>query len=435
VLVIVGFVVASFGLTAAHRRFPSALPPLLVQWQPVVGPMIAVALAAMIAGALWLPRLERHHGYRFVVPIAVLAWLAATALAVQAGKLQTFRRCCVPASFGTILAFPLARGTDYLASAPLVSRLGVLRFDAAFPRLTRPIDHLLSLRATTHPPGSVLLAWALRALTGNRPWAIAVIATALGIASIFPTYAAAKRLYGDAAAKRASLLLACAPGFLLYSATSFDAIFMFAFMVALAASIWGLESDGMAVVGGAASCIAIFMTWTALALIPIVAGLFVVRLSRQVRAVLLRSLCWVAGLVGAVVLLRLILRVNLIADYRANEYAQRIFVGHERPYWYWAVGNVIAFLITAGVGQSVLYVHRIRDAVATHRPGLEVALAIVLIAASILGLYKGETDHIWILFVPLVAICAAAGESEIGLVLGLGLVQAVATQVLFFTNW
>jgi hypothetical protein len=64
-----------------------------------------------------------------------------------------------------------------------------------------------------------------------------------------------------------------------------------------------------------------------------------------------------------------------------------------------------------------------------------VALVAVIGTAAVLGFTKAETERIWLPFVPLLGVAAAAGIRRVEPVLWLLVAQALVVQLLFQTIW
>jgi hypothetical protein len=174
--------------------------------------------------------------------IVLVGWILALAMAAQAGGLDA-------------ISAPFLRPLDYQANVPLVVSLGVRGFAERYPDLIRAGQ--LSLHAATHPPGAVILLWALSKLTGGSVLAVSMLVALIGVAGALPTFWVARAVAGGTASGRdptesasaerigrvAAVLFACAPGVLLFSATSMDAVFMTVVAIALAALVRAPRSD------------------------------------------------------------------------------------------------------------------------------------------------------------------------------------------------
>jgi hypothetical protein len=71
------------------------------------------------------------------------------------------------------------------------------------------------------------------------------------------------------------------------------------------------------------------------------------------------------------------------------------------------------------------------------REASAIALTVLIIAAAVIGVTKAETERIWLPFVPLAAVAAAASIPPRWLPRALWLMagQALAIEVLFYTIW
>jgi 4-amino-4-deoxy-L-arabinose transferase-like glycosyltransferase len=330
---------------------------------------------------------------------------------------------------------------------PLARSLGVRGFASQFPHL----DGRLSLHAATHGPSAVLLLWLLSGLSGGSLLGVSFWVALVGVAGAIPTYAIALELGGERAARLAALLFLCAPGVLIYSATSMDAVFMTAVAVALAALVRAPRSPAWAVVAGALWALASSFTFGAftLGLFAVGIGVVAVRDRRRTAAtVLARGALVLAGFALGLLLLRLVLGMDLVADFRAASRANFHDASRARPYLYWVFANIPAFLWVAGIAQTALLAHQMRMQWRARAFGFETVLLCVIALASLSGVFLGEVDHIWLFFVPPLAAVAASGlervvgsrdlrhaDSYLRAVLAGSLAQTALIQVLLYTYW
>jgi hypothetical protein len=177
-------------------------------------------------------------------------------------------------------------------------------------------------------------------------------------------------------------------------------------------------------------------------------GVVALRDRRQTAAALAaRGALVLVGLVLGLLLLRLVLGMNLVADFRAASRANFHDASRARPYLYWVLANIPAFLWVAGVVQTALLVHQTRFQWRARSFGFETVLLAVIALASLSGVFLGEVDHIWLFFIPPLAAVAASGlertlptdESRgatyLRAVLAGSLGQATLIQVLLYTYW
>ena len=203
-------------------------------------------------------------------------------------------------------------------------------------------------------------------------------------------------------ARIAALLLALAPGALLYGATSADAVFLTLGLLAawpLATRSWVARAAG-AVVLAAAS----FFAWSLLA-VGAWAAIVTLRREGWRTALALSALCG-AVLVVFYALLHAGTGFDPIGTIRATEDVYRAGIATLRPYWYWLFGSPVAFLLVLGVPISWLALR----ALAAGRT-LALAIFAVIAVAAVAGFTKAETERIWLFLAPFV--CLAAAEEQV----------------------
>ena len=121
-----------------------------------------------------------------------------------------------------------------------------------------------------------------------------------------------------------------------------------------------------------------------------------------------------------------------IATLKATDAAYRHGISRLRPYAYWVIGSPAAWWIGLGlpVGWALLRSSATADPAA-------LALAGIVVLSAVLGLTKAETERIWLPFVPLACVAAAAvlPARRLKPVLWMLAAQALAVQLLFDTVW
>jgi hypothetical protein len=137
--------------------------------------------------------------------------------------------------------------------------------------------------------------------------------------------------------------------------------------------------------------------------------------------------------------------MNLIADFRAASRANYHDASRARPYLYWVIANVPAFLWVAGVAQTALLAYQTRLRWRARTFGFETVFLGALMLSSLSGVFLGEVDHIWLFFIPPLAAVAGMGLDAVlaegragttlrGVLVG-SLAQATLIQVLLYTYW
>jgi methylthioxylose transferase len=436
-MVIGAVIVESRALPAARAGFPSDLPPMFLQWDPRVGP--ALGLAVVVGGFVcWMgPRVVQARRWVALGATVILCVGLSLSVAAIPGGVRTFTGCCRSGGFTTALTDPLERPTDYWVNVPLVDRLGLRRFDENYQWLARPQKGRLSLRAQTHPPGPVLLLWGLSHVTGGDLFLIALMVVALGAMAAIATYALTRELADERTARIAALLFATSPAVLLYVATAMDAILMALTAAAMAALVRAPRSWAWAMAGGALTILAATFTYAATALLPFVIGVFLVRRDQwRPRGIAGQIMAFGVGAVTVLAALRYGLGIDLITSFRVALRNQRSYHTFQaRSYLYWSWANVVAFVAAGGLALTALAVRETVRRWRQRAPGLESVLWLTLIASTLPGLVRGETEHLWLVFVPLLAAAATPAVERLRWTTGSGIAQAVGTEALFFTNW
>jgi hypothetical protein len=430
-LVLLGSMAVSQAIPWAKRAMGGNVPPLLAQLHPSAGPWLALAIAAILAAIVILPRSVTWPRAGFLATAVAAGFVISVALAAEAHGMAA-------------ITAPFRRGLDYYASVPLVRALGPRAFAAQFPDL----GSRLSLHAATHGPSAVLFLWLLSRLTGGSLLGVSLLVALAGAAGVVPTFWIARAYADERAARLAALLFLCAPGVVIYSATSMDAVFMTVVAVALAALVRAPRSGGWAVAAGVLWAIALSFTFGAFVLGLFALGLGVVALRDRepgTRAILTRGVLLACGLVLGLALLWVASGMNLIADFRAASRANYHDASRARPYLYWVIANVPAFLWVAGVAQTALLAYQTRLRWRARTFGFETVFLGALMLSSLSGVFLGEVDHIWLFFIPPLAAVAGMGLDAVlaegragttlrGVLVG-SLAQATLIQVLLYTYW
>jgi hypothetical protein len=439
IAVLVGAVAASQWIKAAHAHFPSDLPPLFFRWVPRITPLSVVPLAIGVAFVLLLPRIMRLRTVAFLLVVVAFVFSMACGLAIQDGHPRRLSGCCEPGGAAAVLSAPLLRPTDYLVNVRILRHwYGPVKFARAYPWLARPGKGRLSLRAMTHPPGAVLAAWLLNVgVEGNRA-GLALLIVAIGAVGVVPTYFLAREGADERTSRTAAVLFATCPIVLLYTATAFDAVFMSVAALAMAFLSAAPRSTWCAVAGGVVMAFAMTLTYGLLVLALIAVGFFALALRRvSLGAAAARLVLVAASCVVALLLLQQFAGIHLLASFAT---AKRIQDGlaalRLRSWTYWTfAGNVLAFLVASGLGLASLLVVQTVRAWRARRPGLETLLGVAMIVSSAVGLLRGETEHLWMYFVPLLAAAAAPAVRRLQAEATAGMTQASVVQVFAWTNW
>jgi len=416
-LVAAGTLVWGLGVEAGGTQLGTPNPPFNYRWLPraELGWAVAAGALLVVAVAAGPALLARPRA-----PLAVGALLAALALLV---------RLAVAAArhgpegwyrvFDGELSFEAAN--EYLPALP-AARLGL---DFLLDRFAELVP-ALPVHAAGHPPGMLVV---LQVLGIDTPEGMAALCIAVGALVAPLTYALGRSLLRDERAARiAGLLAVLSPSLVLHGAVSADAVF--ATLGALAAALLLARPAALRALGALALAVASMFSWALLAVAAFAALAAWARDGLRA-AVVLGAACGVA-LVALHGLLALAVGWDPIGTVRETEAVYRLGIASVRPYWFWVLGSPVAAFVALGLPIAG-YALR---ALWVRRPAA-VALAVVVLVASVAGFTKAEVERIWMPFVPLACVAAASvlPAGRLVWVAGLLALQALATELLFDTLW
>ena len=393
-------------LDGIDPRMHVGAAPLVGSYDLRLGPGILPAATLGLAGAVWGPALAAR--LRFGALLAA-AWGASAAWALVLAS----------AGGAGALAQPLTTRYEYLDAVDRVGSPGT--FLRQF--LTELPTYPTHVRG--HPPGMVLVLWALDrvGLGGADPAAALVIGA--GALAAPAALIALRELAGATQARAAAPFAVLVPG-AVWMATSADALFagvlaVGAALFALACTRQGRAGDGFAAAAGLTLGAGLMLTYGAL---PFGAIVFAIALARRrVRPLV------IAG-TGVVAVLGVFWALGFFwpDGLRATRDIALAGVVTRRPYAAFLLISLAAFALAAGPA-SAAGLARLRD----RGTWVLVGGALVAVAlADVSGLSRGETERIWLPFLPWVAIAAAGlGRGW----LGAQVLLALALQVGVRSPW
>lgn len=402
---------------AAGGELGAALPPFVEGWDPRLHPLALVSALVLIAAAWVAPR-ALGASWR---PAAFGLWLFALALGL--GLALSLAR---KGTHGWFEIFDLSprgsfeAGNEYLPALPALSH-GSLYFLDRFSELVRA----LPVNGAGHPPGMLLLLHGLGIRTARGMAALCLGVGALGAPG---TYLLTRALHGEGTARVAGTLFAFSPAVLLDGTTSAD--YLYAALGVGAACL--LIRRGLAgrALGTVALAVGAFFSWALLAL-----GFWVVLVTWR-REGLRPALLLGVGCAVAVIALNAVLALatgyDPVGALAATNDVYRHSMATMRPYAFWIFGSPVAWGVTLGIPIGVYALRALAK-----RDPAAFALAVTILAAAVLGFTKAETERIWLMFVPLACVAAAAAipAARARPVVWALAAQAAITQVLFDTIW
>ena len=391
-------------------------PPALGNWTPQADPLLVVSVACFAGAVAVAPRLLSPRVPPWAFAFAVLGLTLGLRLALAAGRGGTEAWSHV---------FDPARSAE--AKNEYLPALGALDFGVRFflDRFAELVP-ALPVHAAGHPPGLLLTLYVLGI---DSPGGMAALCIGAGALSGPLGYLLGRQVLGERGARLAALLLALAPGALLFGATSADAVYLALGLLAawpLAARAWPARAAGALILA-----VASFFAWSLLAV-----GAWAVVLAWRrdgVRAAAALAVLCAAVVAAFYALLFAATGFDPIGTIRATEDVYRAGIASLRPYWYWLFGSPVAFLLVLGLPIAWYAVRALAAGEA-----LAVAVFAVIAAAAVLGLTKAETERIWLFLAPFVCLAAATRldrDARLTAILAALAVQAVVYELLFDTVW
>ncbi|HEV7899386.1 MAG TPA: hypothetical protein VGP31_16260 [Planosporangium sp.] len=420
VLTLAGLAVTTLAVHAG-AQLGTASAPFLGRYRFQIGPasLLAPAVAAavvVLTARGWLDRLR----WPLVLVwsyLAALAW--ALALALVDGTAGLTRALSSPDEYSADLAA--------VGDSPV-------HFVRHF---TEHAEHL-SVAARGHPPGPVLLLWALHRVGVRDDLALGLLVTALGALAVPLVLAAVSGICGERAARRYLPVLALAP-YAVWTAVSLDGIVAMLGAAMITAGVHasarertGWRSAAWAGVAGLLAGIAALFSysvpWLGLALIllyfarrrPFLNLASGVGVLVPVLAVSdLLGFSWASGLGVA-----------------QDDWASRV-VPYRSAVW-WGGISLVALLLAVGP-PLFASLRKVRNTPAW--PFL-VGAGVAVLFSVLAGLARGGVEHAWLPFFPWLTVAVVAPERQAGppvaaplLLTVLGVVVAVVVEGVLATPW
>jgi methylthioxylose transferase len=329
---------------------------------------------------------------------------------------------------GNGLASPVTHPQEYLVDVPQVAG-----HPGEFLRtfVDRAGEHTVATRQ--HPPGPVLLLWAVRPLGLVRAESLGLALTLIGCLAVPLVVVAVRSLCGEAAARRLLPVLVLAP-WAVWTAVSMDAVTTTLCAAALACGVVGSEpgrspwwAPAAGLLLGTGALFSYAVAWLAATLLatnflrrrPLLNVLTALGALVPLGVARLYGFVWPDGLTAAQ------------ADFSLR-------VGPERSWLLWIVLDLLLLAIACGPA----LVASLRRWRAT--PGWPFLVGAGLAVAFALGsgLSRGEVERSWLPFFPWLLVAAVAPEVRGGeprrtplLLTGLGALTAVVVQGGLATQW
>jgi len=433
---------------AAPRRALGAGPALAATAVPLAAWALLIVLARIVGERLYhadyLIRIGNPplvgtadlHVHAGILPAVAVAASAVWWSPRLAGRLR--ERRLLAAAYGGALLWPAllaASAGPSAIPAPLASRYEYLHDVARVGSPGSFLSHFTTQLPTYathvkgHPPGMVLVLWTLDrvGLGGATPAAILVLL--VGALAAPAVLLALRELAGAAAMRTAAPFVALVPG-AVWIATSADALFMGVgacgiALVALATSRRGARGDGLALAGGLTLGALLMLTYGA---VPLAAIVLAIALHRQRMRPLLLAAAGVAVVLAAFA----VAGFWWLDGLHATRALYASGVASRRPYLAFLLIDLAALALATGPALAG-GLARLRGSAARVLPG---GALVAVALADLSGLSRGETERIWLPFVPwlLTATAALPARRQRGW-LAAQVALALALQVGIRTPW
>ena len=257
---------------------------------------------------------------------------------------------------------------------------------------------------------------------------LAALCIGVGALSAPLAYDLGRSLGGEQRGRIAGVLTAFSPSMLLFGVTSAD--YAFATLGLVVACLLARPGVAPLVAGSIAAAFASFFSWLLLA-VPVWSAVVALRRSGWRRAAAVAAAAS-AAVVTFNALLALAYGYDPFSALRATETVYQHGVAATRPYSFWLFGSPTAWAVMLGLPLTWLALRSL----SVGEPAAVALWALVLVS-SLLGFTKAETERIWLPFVPLASVAAAAATPSWRLrpLLGALAGQALVIELLCFTVW
>jgi hypothetical protein len=363
-----------------HRMFVNA-PPLTGNVLPRLSIRTLICVGIGAIGVATSNRVSRIASWRLFL---LCCWVMAIAWSVG-----------LAAADGAdgFLRSPLSR-VDYSQSLYLVR--DPLSFVDGF------VGHLDTLQghAFSHPPGMLVLLWAMSRIGFAGPWWEAILGHIAGSLAIVPVLVAVRSVAGEQIARGSGPFLALLPAAVFFGSVA-DPVFMLLGASGICLGITsaghrpGLQADVKALASGVILGTSLFFSYGLILLIPI--ALVVPVVTRRYRIV-------VIVILGASLVVAVIGWIGLwwFEAFLAARPLVLQSVARLRPYPYFLLANIGALLIAVGPAVWVGFTRAKRGPLLI-LGGCSLGL---MMLANLSGMSKGEVERIWLPFMPWLALPA-----------------------------
>lgn len=303
-----------------------------------------------------------------------------------------------------------------------------------------------SIHTRIHPPGYTLVLYFFQRYLYAGFGGMAVLTIMLGGLAIFPLYYFLRNFATEEETRRGLELFAFFPSFVMFSATSMDAVFLFAFWVALSLTYAGWHRGAvLSFLGGLAAATALFLNFLFLLTAPLFLILFFMVYGKNGNATRLvfRAGAAMAGFALFFAALYFAYSYSVWENFWFARAEQNKEIKSNFDslliYFTYLFMNFSSFAVYLGIPNVLLLPVRIKEFL--RRENLAPSLGFAMAGFFLLvGIFQGEVERIWLfltpLFVlPLMKAVKSWEPSRFNALLSLMFFQIALMQILFYTYW
>lgn len=339
---------------------------------------------------------------------------------------------------------------EYTGALPFASPIGLKIFLTQFSELVP----FLPLHAATHPPGYVIFLYIIATLFNVGDFGLAIAVVVVSSFSIGLLYIFWRDVYSDSVARRMVQVLMFVPSWVLFTATSMDALNYFIIWLAVITCYFGWKySYSLSFVAGLAAGYAIFSNYLFVFMLPLFLALlwFSVKEGALInkRKVLFRVVTTVAAFGFFFLSLWFWARYSIVTNFFAGHtYWQKAILDYSidnnidsfKIYLIYAINNLTPFIWYLGAPVAVYLLGDVRKIFLKSNWWFKVGVVILSLFVFTGLILGGETERILLFLVPLFLMFPSplydkTNTEEFNAVLCLLFFQIMIFQIAFHTYW
>ena len=342
------------------------------------------------------------------------------------------------------IAEPLTREKwEYAGALSTVDKLGVSNFLSSFNSILPD----LPVHAQTHPPGYILFLYFWQSLLSANYLVLGVVIAVAANLTLLPLYYLWEKESSQENAKKTMLLFIFLPSFVIFSATSMEALFLLLVWSAVVLCYFGWRNNiWLSLAGGLILFYAFFSNFLFLLFLPFLFLLFIY-VSKNITGMRWKSyINFIISFLTVVLLfagLGYFEYYNIIDNFfKARTINQQMIESNFASigtFLSYMIMNVLAFSIYLGLPLLYVFLRNWSSALKSGDFWLKSSLGLLFFFLMV-GIFQGEVERIWLFLTPpLVFSCYKLYNIEkrqqFDAILSLLFFQIIIFQMLFYTYW